>query len=72
MVGGRTTPNLRESLENSHHAWPILGNESTGLLLDLLIMNTPRKDGRDDDADYRQEEIVVLSKSIGVVDVCSC
>ncbi len=70
VIGGSVTSNLREPLKDSHHAWPVLRYESPSLGLDLLIVNSPREDGRDDDANDRKEKIVIAPKGIGVVDVC--
>jgi hypothetical protein len=70
MIGGGTTSNLCKSLEDSHHACPILSDESHCLSLDLFIVDTAGEDRRDDDADHGQEKIVILSQSIGVVNVC--
>lgn len=72
MIGGGATSNLCKTLEDSYHAWPVLSDESHCLGLDLLIMDPAGEDRRDDDANNGQEEIVILSQGIGIVNVCSC
>lgn len=58
-----------EALEDAHHARSIRSHECTGLLLDLLVVDPPGKHGRDDHANDGEQEIIILSKGIRVVDV---
>lgn len=69
MIGGGAASNLCKSLEHSHHAWPVLSNESHCLSLDLFIVDPTGKDRRDDDADHGQKKIVILSQGIRIVNV---
>lgn len=70
MVGGGVTSNLRETLEDSHHAQPVLRYESSGLSLDLFIVHTPGENSRDDDADDGKKKVVITPKSVRIVNVC--
>lgn len=72
MSGTSTAPDLGKPLEDTHHAWPILGNEGSSLRLDLLIVGSPGEYGRDNDADHAQKQVVVLSEGIGIVNICTC
>lgn len=44
VTSGCVTTNLGETLEDSHHAWPVLRNESPSLSLDLLIVHSSGED----------------------------
>lgn len=72
MSGTGTTTNLRKPLEDTDHAWPILGDERASLRLDLLIVGSPGEHGRDNDANHTQKQVVVLSEGIRIVNICSC
>ena len=61
-----------EALEDAHHARSILCHECTRLLLDLLVMDPPRKHGTNNHSDDREQEIIIFSKGIPVVNVCWC
>jgi hypothetical protein len=42
--------NPRRSFENAHHASSVFGQEDAGLLYDLLVLYSTRKDSGHDDA----------------------
>lgn len=45
MVGVAAAPNLCKSLEDTHHARPVLRNEYASLLFDLLVVDASGKRG---------------------------
>lgn len=60
---------LGRSFEDAHHAWPILSQEHSGLLFNLFVVNSPRKNSIHNDPQNREKQIVVPLKSIGVFNV---
>ena len=72
MRGTSTASDLAKTLEDTHHAWPILGNEGSSLGLNLLIVGSPGEYGRDNHPDHTQKQVVVLPEGIGIVNICIC
>lgn len=71
MVSGTgTATNLRKPLEDTDHTWPILGDEGASLCLNLLIVGSSGENGRDNDTDHTQKQVVVFPKGIRIVNVC--
>lgn len=72
MSGTSTAPDLTKSLEDTHHAWPILGNEGSSLDLDLLVVGAPGKYSSHNHPDHTKKQVVVLPEGIGIVNICIC
>jgi hypothetical protein len=71
VICGTRTAKFGKSLENANHALSILGKEDSSLLQHLLVVQPSGENGGDNNSEDRVKQVIVLSKSIRVINIYS-